>query len=179
MIGNSNFEAMFMSLYHLQVPEMLTIINSSPYFQIPATFEMNLMSPRELLKDIQNLYFGGQTAGTVPDWLQLYSDDVFRTTDDRIVRFYANSSSSPIYYYEFAFDGSLNFFKNLLSLNMFQCACHSDEILYLFEGTQGFVADEKSALIRSRMTKMWTDFAKFGYLIFQIFVRYFYCNYIF
>jgi carboxylesterase type B len=165
IIGNTNFESMFFTLSYKAAPQILSLYNSNPFFMLPISFEMTPDSKNvnELLKELQNLYFGGKSEGTVEEWLQYFNDGMFRTTQNRVANFYANSSSSPIYYYEFAFDGSLNFYKQIFGLNEFKGASHVDDVLYLFEKEDGGLkADERSKMMRSQMVKMWTNFAKYG-----------------
>lgn len=88
---------------------------------------------------------------------------MFRYPSDRAIRFYAEAGAHPIFVYEFVFDGSLNFFKKLLKLGEFEGTCHADELFYLFDTElPNFVSDERSSLVKHKMTRMWANFAKFG-----------------
>ncbi|KDR24380.1 Esterase FE4 [Zootermopsis nevadensis] len=74
--------------------------------------------------------------------------------------------SSPVFSYEFSFDGTANVFKKLAGGTGFPGACHADDIPYLFRveilkvnlkpGTPEY-------LTSVRMTKLWANFAKTGY----------------
>jgi carboxylesterase type B len=165
MIGSPNFEGMFVALYFSAIPNGLKLFNSIPNLIVPISLELEENSAQmdEAIKVLKNLYFNGETEGDLIEWLKVYSDGIFRTPDDRAIRYYLNSSYPSVYHYEFAFDGTLNFFKKNLSLQNFDGACHGDELFYLFEpDIPGFIPDEKSSLIRNRMVKLWTNFAKFG-----------------
>lgn len=77
---------------------------------------------------LKNIYFGDQPKIKLKNWLDVFSDLMFRYPGDRAVRFYAEAGAHPIYVYEFWFDGSLNFFKKLLKLKGFEGICHADEL---------------------------------------------------
>lgn len=164
MIGSPSLEGMFVALL-LSDPNVLELYNQNPEFIVPLSFNLqpNSAELNEAIKELQMLYFGGRATGTLEEWLTLYTDKVFRFPSDRAIRFYAESSTHSIYLYEFTFDGSLNYFKKFFNFK-FDGVSHSDELFYLFEpGLPGFVPDTDSSLVRRRMTKMWTNFAKFGY----------------
>jgi carboxylesterase type B len=164
MVGSPNFEGMFFSLFFNGFSGKLDEYNKKPFYLVPATLGLTESFPNidEVIQELKNLYFGGRDEGTLVEWLKVYSDGVFRINDDRIIRYVVNEDQ-PVYHYEFAFDGSLNFFKKNLSLQNFEGASHGDELFYLFEpDIEGFIPDEKSSLIRNRMVKLWTNFAKFG-----------------
>lgn len=163
MIGGPNLEGMFASLL-LSNPDVLSLYNQNPDFIVPLSFKLqpNSANQNETIKTLQNLYFGGRKTGTLEEWLKLYTDELFKFPTDRVVRFYAENPNFPIYYYDFSFDGSLNYFKKFFGFT-FEGVSHADELFYLFEPElPGFVADANSSLVRRRMTKMWSNFAKFG-----------------
>lgn len=163
MVGSPNFEAMFIILL-LGDQTVLDHYNRNPSFMVPLSFKLDPNSAEfiDTVGKLQELYFGGQKTGTLEQWLTLYSDGIFRLPSDRAVRFYAENSNVPIYYYDFAFDGSLNYFKKFFNLP-FEGASHGDELFYLFEPElTGFIPNANSTLVRRRMTRMWANFAKFG-----------------
>lgn len=165
MVGSPNFEGMFFNLYFQIFPDKLQELNAKPFYLVPYTLGLNENSENidEIISDLKKLYFDGNDEGTLVQWLDVFSDGIFRISDDRAIRYHVDSTDIPVYLYEFAFDGSMNFFKKNLSLQNFEGASHGDELFYLFEpGIDGFVPDEKSTLIRNRMTRLWTNFAKYG-----------------
>lgn len=165
MIGGPDVEGMFASIV-LQNPDVLNSYNQNPAYIPPSSFELqpNSKEMNETVDAMRNLYFEGRAEGTLVEWLNIYTDGIFKFPSDRAVRFHAaDNSRKPIFYYNFNFDGSLNFFKKLLGLQRFQGACHSDELFYLFSTElSGFIPDVNSTLVRKRMTKMWSNFAKLG-----------------
>lgn len=163
MTGGPTVEGMFVSLV-LQDDATRKSYNQHADYVIPLSFDLN-KNPTKINKTIdalRKLYFGGRSEGTLEEWQTLYTDGIFKFSSDRVVRFHADTSTHPIYYYEFAFDGNMNFFKKQLHLN-FKGAAHGDELFYLFETElPGYTPDANSTLVRRRMVKMWTNFAKFG-----------------
>lgn len=164
MIGSPTLEGMFVSLL-LQNSDILNAYNQNPDFIVPLSFNLQKESQEmsEAIQTLRNLYFGGRPQGTLVEWLKVYSDGIFRYPADRVIRDYAETSDHPIFYYYFAFDGSLNFFKKMFNFH-YDGVCHADELFYLFETElPGFVPDVNSTLVRKRMTRLWSNFAKFGY----------------
>jgi bile salt-stimulated lipase len=152
---------MFVAL-HLGNPDILNLYNQNSSFIVPLSFNLqpNSADQNETIKDLQKIYFDGQKTGKLEQWLKVYG--IFRFPSDRAVRFYADNQEQPIYYYEFAYDGSLNYFKKFFGFQ-FEGISHADELFYLFEPElPGFIPDSDSTLVRRRMVKMWTNFAKFG-----------------
>jgi bile salt-stimulated lipase len=75
---------------------------------------------------------------------------------------HAASQTSPVYYYRFSYDGSLNLVKRLLLLQ-FPGAVHGDELPYMFNLTIPdplFTTDE-AVTVRRQLVRLWTNFAKY------------------
>ncbi|XP_034831504.1 juvenile hormone esterase-like [Maniola hyperantus] len=71
-------------------------------------------------------------------------------------------NSSPVYFYEFKYDGNLNYLKKKLKIDK-EGACHGDDGGYLVKSDllKGNLSDTDK-LVRDRMCQMWTNFARFG-----------------
>ncbi|XP_022129095.2 juvenile hormone esterase [Pieris rapae] len=70
--------------------------------------------------------------------------------------------NSPVYLYEFAYDGSLNYLKKKMKIDR-EGACHGDDGGYLVKSK--ILKDplsETDLLVKERLCTMWTNFAKFG-----------------
>lgn len=68
----------------------------------------------------------------------------------------------PVYFYEFAYDGKLNYLKTALKIER-SGACHSDDGGYTcYSSFLPIEVSETDELVRKRMVKMWANFAKFG-----------------
>ncbi|KAM3966209.1 juvenile hormone esterase-like [Aphomia sociella] len=70
--------------------------------------------------------------------------------------------NSPVYFYEFCYDGHLNYLKKKLNIER-KGACHADDVGYLLK----CMLDESTVskvdeLVRDRMITLWTNFAKYG-----------------
>lgn len=165
MMGSPSFEGMFISLFFNGVPTALDHFNANPQFIVPFTFDIqgDAAKMAEATKELQKIYFNGNTEGTLLQWLSVYSDGIFSFSNYEIGRFRVDDNAYPVYYYKFSYDGSLNFFKKNLSLENFEGASHGDELFYLFEpGLEGFTPDENASHVREQMTTLWTNFAKYG-----------------
>lgn len=166
MVGSPDTEGMFVALL-LQNHGVLEFYNKNFDFLVPLSFGVDRRtSPTNMSRAVEmlkKLYFDEKLKIELEDWLNVFSDFIFRQPSDRAVKFYAEAEAHPIFVYEFRFDGSLNFFKKLLKLEKFKGTCHADELFYLFDTElPKFVADKESGLMKQRMTRMWANFAKFG-----------------
>lgn len=72
--------------------------------------------------------------------------------------------SAP-YLYEFSYEGSLNVFRNLLSVDHVPGACHADELGYLFKMDLLPSSDSvpsEDLKMRETFVKMWANFIHNG-----------------
>jgi bile salt-stimulated lipase len=184
MVGNTNFEGMFVSNHLLskdsrgRAAKVIDFYNKddnrfpNSEFVVPLSFGLQSSTWDEtvpIIKEIEKLYFNGKDFysedGYIDYWLKLYTDEMFRFPLNRVAKFHANSSTQPIYYYDFEFDGLLGLMKQQLGLKNkgYVGATNGDELLYLFKTSlPGFEADANSTIVQKRMTKMWANFAKLG-----------------
>ncbi|XP_067007332.2 esterase FE4 [Anabrus simplex] len=104
------------------------------------------------------------TEKTLPGFIDMCSDLWFSEQVETTVKKMAKLAKAPLYYYQFSFDGSFNTCKvkgNLPAPGVW----HLDELGYLFSTTAietRAIPDPASVLTRSRMLKLWTNFAKTG-----------------
>lgn len=162
MLGTSNNESMFLNKI---ISNYSTFYNQNPELIVPVSFGVKDIPQKttQAMQDLQKMYFDGKSNGTADEWLQLYTDLLFKFPIDRIVRLYSKKSYLPIYYYEFMFDGSLNYYKKNFDLKDFKGATHADELFYLFDTKSTIIsADVNFILMRDRMTSLWANFAKDG-----------------
>ncbi|PZC76535.1 hypothetical protein B5X24_HaOG200134 [Helicoverpa armigera] len=74
-----------------------------------------------------------------------------------------NKTSAPIYHYYFNYSGGRNFLKYVAGYGNEPGACHGDEIMYLFNGqVWPFIVSKNDRKLIDWMTRMWTNFAKYG-----------------
>ncbi|XP_050438029.1 juvenile hormone esterase-like [Adelges cooleyi] len=127
----------------------------------------------EVINKIQSFYFNGHDFQTKTEELEsicaLFTDvffakDFYKGFNDLIVE-----GITPVYNYEFKFDGELNpkklFFCTRPKFLTLKGACHGDEMWYLFFGK--FIAlmpkpNSKELSVCRTMCKLWTNFAKTG-----------------
>ncbi|XP_055620726.1 acetylcholinesterase isoform X2 [Toxorhynchites rutilus septentrionalis] len=136
---------------------------------IPRTVNVNpgTKASNELGEEIKKFYFGDKNVckETLPLLADLMSDYHFGIFANACAELHSKyQHRSPLYYYNFSFDGMLNMYKTLLQLKI-PGACHADELSYqfLFRMAPVEVApDSPEGLVRYYMCRMWTNFAKHG-----------------
>lgn len=67
----------------------------------------------------------------------------------------------PVYFYEFCYEGKMNFLKNVFGITR-RGAAHSDDTSYVFKLAFSILAETKDKEVRANICKMWTNFAKAG-----------------
>lgn len=92
---------------------------------------------------------------------QLYFEIPAILESETIIR----NRETNVFNYYFNYAGGRNFLKFLTGFKNEPGAIHSDEILYLFKGNiWPFPINEQDNKIINWMTKMWTNFAKYGFV---------------
>lgn len=95
--------------------------------------------------------------------MQLYSDLFVGWVVHRTVNIFSRADSPAFYVYRFSHDGGLSFSQRLLDKKL-PGVIHGDELGYLF--TQDLLPSahesELDTLVRRRMVKLWTNFARTG-----------------
>lgn len=127
----------------------------------PGTPEME-----EAVKLIRNYFFGDKAVDkdSLRQLGDLMSDYYFTMAIHWTVEMMARMEQmSPIFMYQFSYDGELNLPKRLFGLGKHEGACHGDDMFYLFK--MKFmdldVEEETDCFkVRDKMCRMWTNFAK-------------------
>ncbi|XP_058463057.1 acetylcholinesterase-like [Malaya genurostris] len=164
MIGLNNREGTIMLL---DAVKKMEVYDKDIARLIPQTVNAHTTARRELGVQIKKFYFGDKSVSmdTLPQLADLMSDYYFDILTNICVELHAKyQQQSPLYYYNFSFDGTMNMFKKLLQLDV-PGACHADELAYLFLFRMAPVEvtpDSAEARVRYYMCRMWTNFAKFG-----------------
>ncbi|XP_044253166.1 juvenile hormone esterase-like [Tribolium madens] len=112
--------------------------------------------------EVKTFYFGDRSKTRAEQYLNFYSDNAFYRPIIQSARLY--SKYAPLYMYEFSYQGYL-LGKKALQMsedNEVNGVMHSEELWYLFSRRDLKRANEPDKLIRRRMVKLWTNFAKFG-----------------
>jgi len=128
----------------------------------------------EILNKIQNFYFEKHNLESEKTQLEticrLFGDIFFVKDFYRGFEDFLKKDVTPVYNYEFKFDGEINVFRKLLFatrpiFHSLKGACHADELNYLFYGQLfGFSPKKNSPEYRMcrTMSKLWCNFAKTG-----------------
>ncbi|EFA09024.1 juvenile hormone esterase-like [Tribolium castaneum] len=112
--------------------------------------------------EIKAFYFGDKSQTRAEQYLNFYSDNAFYRPIIQSARLY--SKHAPLYMYEFSYQGYL-LGKKALQVsedNEVNGVMHSEELWYIFSRRDLKRANQPDQLIRRRMVKLWTNFAKFG-----------------
>lgn len=104
------------------------------------------------------------------DNLVKYGTDIFFLHGiTRALRLHAQNGHEQVYAYRFSFDGGMNFYKRFIGYYGAGTA-HGDELGYLFTAPPflyvgvNMKSDSKEMILKNQMVKMWTNFAKYGYV---------------
>ncbi|KAK5647000.1 hypothetical protein RI129_005464 [Pyrocoelia pectoralis] len=95
-----------------------------------------------------------------------YMDAMYLVSANYASDLHSMNFKHPVYYYVFGYKGSESH-CNLLEDNLKDNygVCHSDDLLYLFNSKELFselVRHESDSEVAELMTKLWTNFAKYG-----------------
>lgn len=73
-----------------------------------------------------------------------------------------SKNNAPVFFYEFAYDGNLNYIKKSSNIDRLG-ACHGDDGGYIVKSAKldGPISD-LDALVRNSMNQMWANFARYG-----------------
>lgn len=115
---------------------------------------------------VRRFYIGDNKISIDHKWdlSDFHSDISFNHPTERSIQKYLENGADSVYHYVFSYNGERNNFKYRLNITTGGTA-HSDEIAYLFdyELISEFPTSEDQLVI-DRMTAMWTNFAKYGYV---------------
>lgn len=128
-------------------------------------FKFDDSEAHELEKKLKKIYLQGE-----PEYKEADSFAIDFFSDVDIIggvytatSLIAKNNKCPVYFYEFAYDGSLNAVKSMLNIKR-DGPCHGDEFGYLLKNIilpkPPYPAMDK--LVMDRMVTMWTNFAKCG-----------------
>lgn len=168
IIGYCSEESLFMAREQILDSSVRDTVNANRHLVVPTTlWDIDPHSPNgvAMANEMWDFYMDNQplTMGNRLEWSRLNSDIHFIYGIDQSVRLHLQHKTQPIYYYRFSFDGSNNFLKRLTLLTAFPGAMHADDLGYLFNlpGLPTLPSNQAN-VVRRRMSRMWTDFAKYG-----------------
>lgn len=170
LAGYTSDESLFMIREQLLDPSVVDIINENRQFVVPTALwgiDPNSAAGTTITNEFHSFYMDNQplSAENRYNWTKYNTDHHFGYGVDTTIRTHLRHQSSPIYYYIFSFDGDLNLVKRALLLRSYPGAVHADDIPYLFSVSRipaVILPSNHANVVRSRMVRLWTNFAKFG-----------------
>nr|CAD7460856.1 unnamed protein product [Timema tahoe] len=115
---------------------------------------------------VRKFYFGNETASlaTIEQLVNLVTDSWFLQGIHRTVKFLQRHNSTPMYVYQFSYEGRLSY-SYIFQFNYpFPGAGHGDDLNYLFTTTYfnytEFESNSTEMKTVRRMVTLWTNFAK-------------------
>ncbi|XP_053947009.1 esterase E4 isoform X2 [Anastrepha ludens] len=165
MTGYNTHEAMLFIRRLRKNPKLLEIIENDFSRMVPR--DLNVTDERaRVTRDIRQFYLGAKQVGvdSVDEMIALLTDLMFLHGIRKTARNHAKYGNAPVYMYRFSYDGALGLYKRMLGISR-PGVCHGDEMGYLFKfGFFNLSLDPRSTevLVKNRMVRMWTNFAKYG-----------------
>lgn len=126
-------------------------------------FELDDNEKPKLEAKLKEIYLEGEKTSTEAD---AFAIDFFSDADFvggiYTAAMLLSKHTSPVYFYEFAYDGGLNYLKKCYNVDR-EGACHGDDGGYLLKSDKltGEVS-ETDKYVQNVMLELWTNFAKNG-----------------
>lgn len=165
IVGSNSVESLFGVRETLIDPFLFSKFNKNPHYLIPEEWNIDPKSPEatEIIQKIKNVYFKGGPIEDKEDYVNFCSDRHFHYGVYKTAELIAEKQSAPVYTYVFSYSGSMNYVKKLLLLGDYDGAMHGDDVPYLFKllnAPAPILPGNHAITIRSRLTSMWSNFAK-------------------
>lgn len=172
LIGNNNREC----LVELEYKEK-HLLNENVFRNfLVDNFNLKTVEENEidrLITLITHFYIGDESINEDTIWsvMDFISDYKFNYDTVRSIQKFMENGAENIFHYIFSYAGSRNFMKHKLKLNE-SGAAHADEIGYLFDISymQDIPTPEDQSII-DRMTAMWSNFVKYGYVYYLMAIQ--------
>ncbi|XP_022835292.1 cholinesterase 2-like [Spodoptera litura] len=140
------------------------------FISYPMSLTLSTNDQLELGKRIREYYF--KNSISVPDdWEKLekfYAADLFVFPANRWIKLCAQSKKNKAYFYKFTCVSELNTISQMIGVGDLikdkPVVGHADDLLYLFTPNTSPIIDRDSKTFQhvEKVTKLWTNFAKFG-----------------
>ncbi|XP_037868236.1 juvenile hormone esterase [Bombyx mori] len=147
---------------------LLNDLENNIHLTVPNDIEYprNSTEFRNLVQSIKELYFNSTDTSALNKYFRIFSDIAFTHKVDYFIYLHKrNPQSNKVFYYEFDFDGDLNWGKLYHDIQ-YPGTCHSDELGYLFvtNATKENLKtlDNKSRHVLNIMVSVMSNFIKFG-----------------
>lgn len=115
---------------------------------------------KKTIDDIKANYFNNKEVNSdnLQGYVDYFSDSMFNYPIIKSANYHAAHSKRPVYFYEFAYVGTLSLKHNYMK--RIKGASHRDQSAYILDFFS-FTNNIEDLLIRERMTSMWSDFVKY------------------
>lgn len=147
-----------------ETDESLKIHNERKLFGDDLVFQ-STKEEKRIAQKVKEFYFGKTDVSkkNLMKLSELYTHLYFEMPAILEAELMARSIDAPVYSYYFTYSGGRNLVKANTRFRNETGACHGDDILYIFKGSVWpYKLREKDQLIIDWMTKMLTNFAKYG-----------------
>lgn len=167
LMGHNSQEALYnvreLDLY----PGLLDQYNNNTQWLLPYEWHItpHTAEADDIISKVMNMYFKGGPIKDKTDYATYNTDRHFTYSTAKTVELHSAKQKSPVYYYVFSFDGMLNYIKKIFVVLKYKGAMHADELGYLWKmlgAPAPIIPGGKADVTKSRMLRMWTNFAKFG-----------------
>ncbi|KAG6440788.1 hypothetical protein O3G_MSEX001496 [Manduca sexta] len=173
MTGYTEDEGILNMALGIPVQDKIDLINRFHDYLVPKPIAINNLISDQIQagKMIKEYYFKGKV--NIEDWEQLvkyYSLEVFVYATIQFAKLCANAKKNKVYLYKFTCKSERNVFGPVMGMGELikdkQVVCHADDLYYLFdlgplENVKPEVGSKSHEMIEN-VTKIWTDFAKYG-----------------
>ncbi|XP_050085192.1 juvenile hormone esterase-like [Anopheles aquasalis] len=170
MAGFTDMDSLMFTLtWSLLNPAFFEPFNNDPHLLVPNVWNVARGSAGSsaVSQAIAQHYWQGQPLSFVQlEPFTRYMTDLFYSYGI-IETARRHSLRTPVYVYQFAYEGDLNLVRQSLGpLISIPGAIHGDDLCYLFEPKSlsvGAIPPTSHAItVRNRMLRLWTNFAKYG-----------------
>ncbi|KAI4468858.1 carboxylesterase [Holotrichia oblita] len=168
IIGYTSSEGYFFDykIKNMRKPNSNTLLIENFEHLIPHHLNIPPGTPlsKYIAKEIKSYYFNDEEptlAKHKTAYYEVFGDVFFNYGLVSTALRHLETLGHPIYYFRFAVDGELNFYKE----NGLPGAAHSDDVCYLFKvgcRVDKVVENSLEDITIQRMVKLWTNFAKSG-----------------
>ncbi|XP_052902546.1 bile salt-activated lipase-like [Anopheles moucheti] len=170
IVGYTDLEgAFFTALENAIDPTVKGQFNANSHLLVPFFWNVGegTASSNQISGAFRQHYWQSQPLAASLDyeWSVYQTDHQFLFAIDQTVRLHAQTTSVPLYYYQFAYDGDLNLYKKIFGVQH-PGAIHTDELPYVFHIPAAMLVpvspDSHANTVSSRVVRMWTNFARTG-----------------
>ncbi|CAG4995827.1 unnamed protein product [Parnassius apollo] len=116
----------------------------------------------DVVETIKSFYFGTEpiNMSQIDNFFSYHGDTMVLVSAIREARLRANTSSSPIYLYQFSYKGTLE--TPFIGSAVVNGTAHSEELAYLFYDDSDVTSTEMDLTVSEILVERWTNFAKTG-----------------